>query len=164
MKRSLALSGAIHALVFLALLLGGLPRMEVSAPGVIQVLLLESAGGAGMKSTGPAAGDSQRLRRADGAPPPGIARAHPLRPALPSARRANRPAVETAATAPPPARMQRVAIAARRPREEGRTTGETAGATGEASPAAMQGGLSGQEGPASGAGGLAETPAAGGGS
>ena len=52
MKRSLALSGAIHALFLLALLLGGLPRMEVSPTRVIQVLLLEDAPGRGAAADG----------------------------------------------------------------------------------------------------------------
>jgi TonB family protein len=60
--------------------------------------------------------------------------------------------------------MQRVAIAARLPLQEGRTTGEAEGSIGEASQAVTRSGPSGQGGTASGVGGLAQAPGPGGGS
>lgn len=105
MKRSLALSGAIHALILLAFFAIAAPRVEVSAPRVIQVLLLESAAGRGAAAgKGRAVGAAVKSARPESPPRREAAKEPPARPPRPfvradarRARSAAKPAARVAA-------------------------------------------------------------------
>jgi len=113
MKRSLALSGAIHALFFLLLLFGGLPRVEVSAPRAIQVLLLNDGRGDRQESAGAqATAGATPAPKAPPAATPRVARVQPERAARSVAWRARTAAAQKAKTAAKAPRVERVTIAA----------------------------------------------------
>jgi len=105
MKRSLALSGAIHALFFLALLLGGVRQADVTLPKAIQVRLLDDdRGGPREPARARTAKQDGPAQKASPAALPRVARVRPERAAGSAPRKTpgtDAPGVATVGASPP---------------------------------------------------------------